>query len=185
MLIVRDLKIETGPRVLIDGASFSVQPGDRMGLVGRNGAGKTTLMRTLVGEVEPSEGSITRAGHVGYFSQEAVLPGLEYPNMTALERILAAREIGAMQHRIEETRRKMEAATGSERDAVIRRFARLQDEFDAKGGYVAEAEAKSAYVAQGVFETQWIEHGFMEPETAVAQPVNGPDPVKIEIFSRF
>jgi ATPase subunit of ABC transporter with duplicated ATPase domains len=150
MLIVRDLKIETGPRVLIDGASFSVQPGDRMGLVGRNGAGKTTLMRTLVGELEPSEGSITRTGHVGYFSQEAVLPGLEYPNMTALERILAAREIGAMQHRIEETRRKMEAATGSERDTVIRRFARLQDEFDAKGGYVAEAEAKRTAANLGI-----------------------------------
>ncbi len=39
MLIVRDLKIETGPRVLIERADFSVQAGDRMGLVGRNGAG--------------------------------------------------------------------------------------------------------------------------------------------------
>ena len=61
MLIVRDLKIETGPRVLIDGASFSVQPGDRMGLVGRNGAGKTTLMRTLIGEIEPSPARVTSA----------------------------------------------------------------------------------------------------------------------------
>ena len=150
MLIVRDLRIETGPRVLIDGASFSVQPGDRTGLVGRNGAGKTTLMRTLIGELEPAAGTITRTGHVGYFSQEAVLPGLEYPHMTALERILAAREIGAMQHRIEETRAKIEAASGSERDTLIRRFARLQDEFDAKGGYVAEAEAKRTAANLGI-----------------------------------
>ncbi len=150
MLIVRDLKIETGPRVLIDGASFSVQPGDRMGLVGRNGAGKTTLMRTLVGETQPSAGTVTRTGRVGYFSQEAVLPGLEHAGMTALERILAARDIGAMQHRIEETRKKMEASTGAERDRMIHRFARLQDEFEAKGGYVAEAEAKRTAANLGI-----------------------------------
>lgn len=51
-------------------------------------------------------------------------------------------------------------------------------------GSVAEAESRSAYIAQGVFETQWIEHGFMEPETAVAQPVTGQDPIKIELLSQ-
>ncbi len=150
MLIVRDLKIETGPRLLVEGASFSVQPGDRMGLVGRNGAGKTTLMRTLVGELEPSEGRIARTGRLGYFSQEAVLPDLERPGMTALERILSAREIGAMQHRIEETRIAMEASDDDERDRMIHRFARLQDEFDARGGYVAEAEAKRTAASLGI-----------------------------------
>ena len=150
MLIVRDLKIESGPRVLIERADFSVQAGDRMGLVGRNGAGKTTLMRTLIGELEPAEGSIQRIGRVGYFSQEAVLSDLEYPDMTALERILSARDIGAVQHRIEETRRGMESAEGEARDRMINRFARLQDEFESKGGYVAEAEAKRTAANLGI-----------------------------------
>ena len=150
MLIVRDLKIETGPRVLVEDASFSVQPGDRMGLVGRNGAGKTTLMRTLVGELDPTDGRITRTGRLGYFSQEAVLPHLDRPDMTALERILSAREIGAMQHRMEVTRREIESSAGDDRDRMIHRFARLQDEFDAKGGYVAEAEAKRTAANLGI-----------------------------------
>ncbi len=51
-------------------------------------------------------------------------------------------------------------------------------------GSMAQAEAQSAYVAQGVFETQWIEHGFMEPETAVAQPITNHATEKIEVLSQ-
>jgi ATPase subunit of ABC transporter with duplicated ATPase domains len=150
MLIVRDLRIEVGPRVLLDGASFTLQSGDKVGLVGRNGAGKTTLMRTLVGFRSPAAGSIIRSGNLGYFSQEAVLPDLERPDMSALERILAAREIGAMLRRIEDTRRKIERLDGEARDRAIKRFARLQDEFEAKGGFPAEAEAKRTAAALGI-----------------------------------
>ena len=142
MLIARDLLIEAGTRTLIEGASFSVQAGDRVGLVGRNGAGKTTLMRTLIGETQPAEGTVLRSGEIGYFSQEAALPELEHPDATALERILMAREIGAMQRRIEEARSRLEGLEGDERDRGIVRFSRLHDEFEAKGGFVAEAEAK-------------------------------------------
>ncbi len=150
MLVARDLRIEVGPRVLLDGASFSVQAGDKVGLVGRNGAGKTTLMRTLVGYQPPAAGQVLRSGNLGYFSQEAALPDLEHPDATALERILSARQIGAMQRKIEETRRKIERLDGEARDKAIQRYSRLQDEFDAKGGYVAEAEAKRTAANLGI-----------------------------------
>jgi ATPase subunit of ABC transporter with duplicated ATPase domains len=142
MLIARDLRLEVSTRALLEGASFSVQSGDRIGLVGRNGAGKTTLMRALNGEHEPAEGTILRSGRIGYFSQEAALPDLEHPDATALERILMAREIGAMQRRIEEARARLHHLEGEPRDRGIARFSRLLEEFEAKGGIVAEAEAK-------------------------------------------
>ncbi len=142
MLIARDLQIDAGIRTLIRDVSFSVQAGDRVGLVGRNGAGKTTLMRTLIGELAPAEGTVLRSGNIGYFSQEAALPDLEHPDATALERILMAREIGAMQRHIEHSRQRLESLDGAERDRGIARFSRLHDEFEAKGGFVAEAEAK-------------------------------------------
>ncbi|HSR45126.1 MAG TPA: ABC-F family ATP-binding cassette domain-containing protein [Acidimicrobiia bacterium] len=157
MLIVRDLRIEVGPRVLLDGASFTLQAGDKVGLVGRNGAGKTTLMRTLVGFQSPADGSIVRSGNLGYFSQEAALPDLERPDMTALERILAAREIGALLRRIEETRRKIERLDGEARDLAIKRFARQQDEFEAKGGFPAEAEAKRTAAALGIGNDELVQ----------------------------
>jgi ATPase subunit of ABC transporter with duplicated ATPase domains len=150
MLIARDLRIDVGPRTLIEGASFSVQAGDRIGLVGRNGAGKTTLMKTLIGAQSPVEGTVLRSGQIGYFSQEAALPDLEHPDATALERILMAREIGALQRRIEEARRRLHDLTGAQRDRGIERFARLHDEFEAKGGFVAEAEAKRMAAALGI-----------------------------------
>jgi ATPase subunit of ABC transporter with duplicated ATPase domains len=142
MLIARDLRIDAGVRTLIRDVSFSVQKGDRIGLVGRNGAGKTTLMRSLMGELEPAEGTVLRSGNVGYFSQEAALPDLEHADATALERVLMAREIGALQRRIEHARARLEGLDGEERDNGILRFSRLHEEFEAKGGFVAEAEAK-------------------------------------------
>ena len=77
MIIAREVAIAAGARPLLSGASFSLQPGDKVGLVGRNGAGKTTLMRTLAGEAEPEEGTIARHGVIGYLSQEAALQVIE------------------------------------------------------------------------------------------------------------
>jgi ATPase subunit of ABC transporter with duplicated ATPase domains len=61
-----------------------------------------------------------------------------------------AREIGAMQRRIEEARLRLHHLDGAERDAGIARFSRLHDEFEAKGGIVAEAEAKRIAANVGI-----------------------------------
>lgn len=150
MLIARDLVIEAGTRILLQDASFSVQSGDRIGLVGRNGAGKTTLMKVLMGRQQPADGTVLRSGNIGYFSQEAALPDLEHRDTTALERILMARDIGAMQRHIEHARSRLEGLDGHERDRGIARFSRLHDEFEAKGGFVAEAEAKRIAANVGI-----------------------------------
>ncbi|HEY7469532.1 MAG TPA: ABC-F family ATP-binding cassette domain-containing protein [Acidimicrobiia bacterium] len=157
MLIARDIRIDVGPRILLEEASFSVQSGDRIGLVGRNGAGKTTLLKTLVGTLSPVEGTVLRSGNIGYFSQEAALPDLEHAAATALERILMAREIGALQRRIETARQRLHDLTGTERDRGIERFTRLHDEFEAKGGFVAEAEAKRMAAALGIGNDELIQ----------------------------
>jgi len=150
MIIARDLSIEAGVRVLISDASFSLQPGDKVGLVGPNGAGKTTLLRTMAGEREPLEGHIARSGVLGYLSQEAALAVVEDEHVTALERILMARDIGVLERRMEEVRLKMETADGDERDRLIHRFSRLEDEFTARGGYLAKAEAKRFGASLGI-----------------------------------
>ncbi len=142
MIIARDIAVDAGARRLISGVSFSLQPGDKVGLVGPNGAGKTTLMRTLAEERTPAGGHLARSGIVGYLSQEAALREVEDAEITALERILMARAIGTLERQMEQVRRRMEAESGAVRDRLIRRFARLEDEFTAAGGYVAKAEAK-------------------------------------------
>ncbi|HYX99130.1 MAG TPA: ATP-binding cassette domain-containing protein, partial [Mycobacterium sp.] len=68
MITATDLEVRAGARTLLyaDGAALRIQPGDRIGLVGRNGAGKTTTLRILAGEGEPYAGAVTRTGEIGY-----------------------------------------------------------------------------------------------------------------------
>jgi len=152
MLVVRDVTIEAGVRTLLEGGSFNVQAGDKIGLVGRNGAGKTTMMRSLAAETSPAAGTIMRTGRIGYLSQEVDLPGLESQRATAIERILAARGIGEMQRRIEDRRIAIENSSDddAERDRLIRRHASLIEEFESLGGYAAEAEAKQTASSLGI-----------------------------------
>ena len=62
--------MEVGGRVVLEGASFTIMPRDKVGLVGRNGAGKTSLFRTLGGELEPAAGNIMKKGGFGYLPQD-------------------------------------------------------------------------------------------------------------------
>jgi ATPase subunit of ABC transporter with duplicated ATPase domains len=150
VIVVKDLVVQAGIRTLVSGASFALHPGDKVGLVGRNGAGKTTLLRTLAGMGSPAEGTIARSGRIGYLSQEAALPAVDHQGATALDRVLAAREIGSVQRRMEDTRRMMEQAADDHRDRLIRRYARLEAEFEAGGGYRAEAEARRMAASVGI-----------------------------------
>ncbi len=60
-----------GDRTIIDDASLAVMRGDKIGLIGPNGSGKTTLLRLLLGEVEPTQGSVRRGTNleISYFDQ--------------------------------------------------------------------------------------------------------------------
>ena len=53
MITAIDLELRAGARILLEPTTLRVQPGDRIGLVGRNGAGKTTSLRVLAGEGVP------------------------------------------------------------------------------------------------------------------------------------
>jgi ATP-binding cassette subfamily F protein 3 len=89
VLAIRDLTIRIAGRPLLEGADLAVDPGRKIGLVGRNGAGKSTLLRAITGEVQPDGGEIRLAARarLGHVAQEA-------PAGTAslLETVLAADE---------------------------------------------------------------------------------------------
>lgn len=71
MLKIENINKSYGPQTLFDGVTFNVNPGERVGLVGRNGHGKTTLFRMILGAEEPDEGiiSIPKRYTVGHLSQ--------------------------------------------------------------------------------------------------------------------
>ena len=72
-LHARDISLALGARHILEGVDLSVDPGQRVGLVGPNGVGKSTLLKLLAGQLVPDKGTITLApatANVGYLPQE-------------------------------------------------------------------------------------------------------------------
>ncbi len=88
LLTVSQLKLSYGPKTIFDGASFTVGPHDRCGLVGPNGTGKSTLLKIIVGQVQPDAGAVTlrKRARVGYLPQELS----ELPEGPLVETVLRA-----------------------------------------------------------------------------------------------
>lgn len=152
MITATDLEVRAGARILLapDGPDLRVQPGDRIGLVGRNGAGKTTTLRILAGEVEPDAGSVTRAGEIGYLPQDPKVGDLD---VLARDRVLSARGLDVLLTDLEKQQALMaEVADEDERDRAIRRYGQLEERFVALGGYGAESEAGRICASLGLPE---------------------------------
>ncbi len=141
MITATDLEVRAGARTLLlaEGPALRIQPGDRIGLVGRNGAGKTTTMRILAGEGEPYAGTLTRTGEVGYLPQDPREGDLE---VLARDRVLSARGLDTLLADLEKQQALMaEVVDDDARDKAIRRYGQLEERFAALGGYAAESEA--------------------------------------------
>ncbi|CKT74628.1 ABC transporter ATP-binding protein [Mycobacterium tuberculosis] len=152
MITATDLEVRAGARILLapDGPDLRVQPGDRIGLVGRNGAGKTTTLRILAGEVEPYAGSVTRAGEIGSLPQDPKVGDLD---VLARDRVLSARGLDVLLTDLEKQQALMaEVADEDERDRAIRRYGQLEERFVALGGYGAESEAGRICASLGLPE---------------------------------
>ena len=93
MITATGLELRAGARILIHPTTLRVQPGDRIGLVGRNGAGKTTTLKVMAGEGQPYAGEVSRTSEVGYLPQDPRTGDLD---MTAGDRVLSARGLDTL-----------------------------------------------------------------------------------------
>ena len=77
LLQLSDVSLSFGGAPVFDGLDLTVQPGDRLALVGRNGSGKSTLLKVMAGLVEPDRGSRSVAPGItlGYMEQDPDLSG--------------------------------------------------------------------------------------------------------------
>ena len=152
MITATDLEVRAGARTLlaIEGSALRIQPGDRIGLVGRNGAGKTTTMRILAGEGEPYAGSIERTGEIGYLPQDPREGDLD---MLARDRVLSARGLDTLLSDLEKQQAIMaEVADDAAMDKAVRKYGELEERFAALGGYAAESEAGRICASLGLPE---------------------------------
>ncbi|NDC91735.1 MAG: ABC transporter ATP-binding protein, partial [Acidimicrobiia bacterium] len=146
MLQVKDLCVEIGGKLVVNGASFAVMPRDKVGLVGRNGAGKTTLFKVLGGANEPKSGVINRKGGFGYLPQDPRIAG-SFDARTAISHILSGRGIDEDVVRIEKLRIALEENSS---DANVAKFTKAEEAFSIKGGYAADSEARAIAAGLGL-----------------------------------
>ena len=117
---------------ILDGVTFQVETGERVGLLGRNGAGKSTLFRILTGELEPDEGEVvlSRGSRVGLISQIPV-----YPAGYTVDDVLHT--AFARHQKLAQEMEKLagDMAAGDNTEATLRRYGELAAKFEGIGGY--------------------------------------------------
>jgi ABC transport system ATP-binding/permease protein len=91
-----DVSLTLGTRALLDGLTWQLGPGERVGLVGVNGSGKTSLLRLLAGELQPGAGEVRRGATVrlAHLSQDAAELPLELRVIEALEEVRGYATLG-------------------------------------------------------------------------------------------
>ena len=143
MIHLHQLAVRFSDKVLFEGLTWRILPGQRIGLVGDNGVGKTTLLRILAGEREPDEGLLHRAPRIrtGYLSQTFSFSS----NQALLEVVLeAAGDIRQLEREIEGTREALAALGPDDEDqpALLAHLGHLQERYDHMDGYRMESEAR-------------------------------------------
>ncbi len=150
MLQATDIELRAGAELLVSGANFRVDNGDRIGLVGRNGAGKTTLTKVLAGQTQPAGGTIATGGMVGYLPQDPRTGDLD---VVALDRILSARGLDVVIRRMRQAEEDMGNPDANISAKAMRKYSTAEAEFQSAGGYAAESEASSLAASVGLTPT--------------------------------
>jgi ATPase subunit of ABC transporter with duplicated ATPase domains len=131
-----------GRQVLFVDASFQLNPGEKVGLVGPNGSGKTTLFRMIVGEEAPDDGDVSmpRKLVVGYFRQDVE----EMSGRSVLDETIAGSgRVGLLHHELEDLNAAMaDGSRADDMDRILARFGEVQEEYEHLGGYALEAQAR-------------------------------------------
>lgn len=134
LLSVSGVAVEFGSTTLLSDVGFTVEAGDRWGILGRNGAGKTTLFRLLTGDMEPTRGTIARPNRlrVSLLEQHRVFDGVE----TVWEAAAGPfRELLALEVALAEQGQAM-AQEGADLSAeAMDRYSRDLERFENAGGY--------------------------------------------------
>jgi ATPase subunit of ABC transporter with duplicated ATPase domains len=154
MISFSNINKQYGKQLIFVDASFQLNPGEKVGLVGPNGSGKTTLFRMVVGEEEPDEGevSVPKKLTIGHFRQDVE----EMSGRPVLDEAIAGSgRIGDLHHELEDLQKALEdPSSAGEMDRILARFGEVQEEYEHLGGYTLEAQAREVLHGLGFADDQ-------------------------------
>jgi ATP-binding cassette subfamily F protein 3 len=128
----QNVTFEFGARAIVEDATWHIQPGERIGLIGYNGTGKSTLLKVIVGEYQPSKGTVekSRTTTIGYLHQDLLSfdtnDSILQVALGAFERVLQ------LEKEIEEIGKELEK-TGDEK--TLHEYTDRLHELETLGGY--------------------------------------------------
>ncbi|MCA6450840.1 MAG: ATP-binding cassette domain-containing protein [Chitinophagaceae bacterium] len=136
----QNVTFEFGARVIVEDATWHIQPGDRIGLIGYNGTGKSTLLKVLVGEYTPSKGTVEKSKEttIGYLHQDLLSfdtnDNITEVALSAFERVRELeKEIEQLGHALEKD---------SENEELLIRYTDALHELDVLDGYNIHRKAE-------------------------------------------
>jgi ATP-binding cassette subfamily F protein 3 len=145
-----NVTFEFGARVIVQDATWHIQPNERIGLIGYNGTGKSTLLKLLVGEYQASEGAVerSRGTTIGYLHQDLLSfdsnDSILQVALGAFERVLQ------LEKEIEELGKLLENSTDGDKnqETLLHQYTDKLHELDTLGGY--NIHHKTEEVLQGL-----------------------------------
>ncbi len=154
MISFTNVTKQYGPQILFVDASFQVNPGEKVGLVGANGAGKSTIFRLITGEETADDGNIDRPKKLtlGYFRQDV---GDMRGRSVLKETVAGAGEVATLGEELAALEAKM-AKADDDLEQVIERFGEVQARYQELGGYELEARAQEILAGLGLQPDQIV-----------------------------
>ncbi len=154
VLAATNLILAHGHHTVLDGVSLSIEPRDRIGIVGRNGAGKSTLIKLLAGVTRPDAGEVVlqRGARLGYLDQNTTLDPSDTVRSAAARAFEAAHTLQAELHAVFD---RMAEADGEELERLLREQARLEAAIESAGGLTTEHEVGRVLHGLGFTDAQF------------------------------
>ncbi len=154
LLSAINIKHSYGTDVILSGATLVIEPGERVGFVGRNGAGKSTLTRAIAGLLTPDSGDIqvARGRRAGYLQQD---PQFDPEETLRGEAEAAFAELHALHQRLDGVFEEMATAQGDDLDKLLRRQDRLESDIEAAGGYTIDHKIDATLHGLGFTDEQF------------------------------
>ncbi len=149
-----NIKHRFGVDIILDGVSLSIEPTDRIGIVGRNGTGKSTLLKILTGLVKNDEGTVNvqRGCRVGYLHQD---PNLD-PDETLRGAAEGAFELLHATHReLDALFEQMATAQGPLLDQLMKKQVVLEEKMESLGGYSVDHQIDNVLHGVGFTDAQF------------------------------
>ena len=154
-----NVTFEFGARIIVQDATWHINPGERIGLIGYNGTGKSTLLKLLVGEYSVSAGSVERGRDttIGYLHQDLLSQEIAKSiREVAMDAFHKARSIEAEMNKVIEA-----LETKPDDEALLDKYSHLLHDFDEAGGYTMEHRAEEVLHGLG-FEDDQFEKPFQQ-----------------------